>query len=238
MFDLSILESSETGKAMDMQEAEHKRAQIRVLIVDDHVILRQGIREMLNQECDLEVVGEAEDEKGALSLNEKLKPDIVLVDVGLEHFSGLDVAKQLLRSSPNARVVLYAGVNDEKLLFEAVRIGVHGYLQRTLSIEDLRRALRAVHCGERVLGESQAVTQMVIEFRRLSKEQNRLNWGLSSIEIECLKLASQGWTNREIGNQVYWSEVQVKRKMQDIYRKLEVTDRAQAVAEAIRHGLI
>jgi DNA-binding NarL/FixJ family response regulator len=184
------------------------------------------------------VVGEAEDEKVALALNTKLKPDIVLLDVAMNHFNGMNLAKQLLRSSPNTRVVLFAGTNDEKLLFEAVRIGVHGYLQKTLTIDDLGRALRAVHCGERVLGESQAVTQMVIEFRRLAKEQNRLNWGLNSVEIECLQFASQGWTNKEIGNQLFWSEVQVKRKMQDIYRKLQVTDRAQAVAEAIRHGLI
>lgn len=210
---------------------------IRILVVDDHVILRQGIREMLNREHDLEVIAEAEDEKVALMLTIKLKPDIVLVDIA-DQFGGMNIAKQLLRSSPETRVVLYAGSNDEKLLFEAVRIGVHGYLQKTLSIDDLGRALRAVHCGERVLGESQAVTQMVIEFRRLAKEQNRLNWGLSSTEIECLQFAAQGWTNREIGKHLYWSEVQVKRKMQDIYRKLQVTDRAQAVAEAIRHGLI
>jgi DNA-binding NarL/FixJ family response regulator len=79
---------------------------------------------------------------------------------------------------------------------------------------------------------------VVIEFHRLAKEQNRLNWGLSSTDIEFLQLASQGWTNKEIGKQLFWSEVQVKRKMQDIYRKLQVKDRAQAVADAIRHGLI
>jgi DNA-binding NarL/FixJ family response regulator len=230
---------------MEPQVLEHKDVkictttiQIRVLVIDDHVILRQGIREMLNKEQDLEVVGEAEDEKVALALNSKLKPDIVLIDIAMNHFNGMNLAKQLLRSSPNTRVVLFAGTNDEKLLFEAVRIGVHGYLQKTLTIDDLGRALRAVHCGERVLGESQATTQMVIEFRRLAKEQNRLNWGLNSVELECLQFASQGRTNKEIGNQLYWSEVQVKRKMQDIYRKLQVTDRAQAVAEAIRHGLI
>lgn len=223
---------------MESQVVEQGNAQIRVLVVDDHVLLRQGIREMLNKENGLEVIAEAEDEKVALSLNAKLKPDIVLVNVALDHFSGMNMAKQLLRSSPDTRVVLFAGSNDEKLLFEAVRIGVHGYLQKTLSIDDLRRALRAVYCGERVLGESNAVTQMVIEFHRLANEQNRLNWGLSSTEVECVKLAAQGWTNKEIGHQLFWSEVQVKRKMQDIYRKLQVTDRAQAVAEAMRHGLI
>jgi DNA-binding NarL/FixJ family response regulator len=213
-------------------------APIRVLIVDDHVILRQGIHMMLNEQEDFEVVGEAENEKAALSLAMESNPDIVLVDMSMGTCSGLNTAKQLLRSSPHSHVVLFAGPNDEKLLFDAIRIGVHGYLQKTLSIEDLQRALRAIQCGERVLGESQAVTQVVIEFHRLAKEQDRLNRGLSTVEIELLQLASKGCTNKEIGKQLFWSEVQVKRKMQDIYRKLQVTDRAQAVAEAMRHGLI
>jgi len=224
---------------MQTQIAAPKAASpIRVLVVDDHVLLRQGIRVLLNEEQDFEVVGEAEEEQGALSLTIELQPDIVLVDIGLGTSGGLDVAKQLLRTSPETRIVLFAGSNDEQLLFDAVRIGVHGYLQKTLSIEDLRRALRAVKCGERVLGETQAVTQVVIEFHRLANEQNRLNWGLSTADIELVQLAAQGWTNKEIGKHMYWSEVQVKRKMQEVYRKLQVTDRAQAVAQAIRHGLI
>ncbi len=223
---------------MVTQIEEQKEVPIRVLIVDDHVILRQGIEVMLNEEEDFEIIGEAENEKAALSLAVESKPDIVLVDMSLETSNGLDTAKQLLRCSPDTRIVLFAGSNDEKLLFEAIRIGVHGYLQKTLSIDDLRRALRAIQCGERVLGESQAVTQVVIEFHRLANEQERLNWGLSTVEIELLRLASNGYTNKAIGKELYWSEVQVKRKMQDIYRKLEVTDRAQAVAEAMRHGLI
>ena len=224
---------------MQTQIAAPKAAPpIRVLVVDDHVILRQGIRALLNEEHDFEVVGEAEDEQGAVSLTIELKPDIVLVDIALGTSSGLDIAKQLLRSSPETRVVLFAGSNDEQLLFDAVRVGVHGYLQKTVSIEDLRRALRAVKRGERVLGETQAVTQVVIEFHRLANEQNRLNWGLSTADIELVQLAAQGWTNKEIGKHMYWSEVQVKRKMQEVYRKLQVTDRAQAVAQAIRHGLI
>jgi two-component system response regulator DevR len=219
-------------------EKEYKDARVRILVVDDHVILRQGIRELLNKEDDFEVVGEAENEIVALALTTELKPDIVLVDMALDHSSGMNIAKRLLRSSPNTRIVLYAGPNDEKLLFDAIRIGVHGYLQKTLSTADLCRALRAVYCGERVLGESRAVTKVVIEFHRLAKEQNRLNWGLNSTEIELVRHAAQGWTNKQIGNQMYLSEIQVKRKMQDIYRKLQVTDRVQAVAEAMRHGLI
>ena len=226
------------AEQLDALIREQRDTPIRVLLVDDHVILRQGIQVMLNAEEDFEVVGEAENEKAALSLAMETKPDIALVDMSLETSSGLDIAKQLLRCSPSIHIVLFAGSNNEKLLFEAIRIGVHGYLQKTLSIDDLRRALRAIRCGERVLGESKAVTQVVIEFHRLAQEQDRLNRGLSLVEIDLLRFASNGCTNREIGKEVFWSEVQVKRKMQDIYRKLQVTDRAQAVAEAMRCGLI
>ncbi len=229
---------TQVAERIDAPIRERIDAPICVLIVADHVILRQGIHVMLNEEEDFEVVGEAENEKAALSLAMESKPDIVLVDMSMGTSSGLDTAKQLLRSSPNTHVVLFAGSNDEKLLFDAIRIGVHGYLQKTLSIDDLRRALRAIQCGERVLGDSEAITQVVIEFHRLAQEQDRLNRGLSLVEIDLLRFASNGYTNKEIGKEVFWSEVQVKRKMQDIYRKLQVTDRAQAVAEAMRHGLI
>ncbi len=229
---------TQVAERIDAPIRERIDAPIRVLIVADHVILRQGIHVMLNEEEDFEVVGEAENEKAALSLAMESKPDIVLVDMSMGTSSGLDTAKQLLRSSPNTHVVLFAGSNDEKLLFDAIRIGVHGYLQKTLSIDDLRKALRAIQCGERVLGDSEAITQVVIEFHRLAQEQDRLNRGLSLVEIDLLRFASNGYTNKEIGKEVFWSEVQVKRKMQDIYRKLQVTDRAQAVAEAMRHGLI
>jgi DNA-binding NarL/FixJ family response regulator len=223
---------------MEAQISEHENTPIRVLIVDDHVVLRQGIRVILNGESDFEVVGEAGSERAALALTAELNPDIVLLDTFLETANGLDVAKQLLRLRPNIHIVLFAGSNDEKLLLDAIRVGVHGYLQKTLSIEDLCKALRAVQCGERVLSDSQAVTQVVIEFHRLTREQNRLCHGLSTAEIELVRLVANGFTNKEIGRQLFWSEITVKRKMQDIYRKLRVTDRAHAVAVAIREGLI
>src|SRR5260221_14284232 len=100
----------------------------------------------------------------------------------------MDIVMQLLRSSSTTRIVLYAGSNDEKLLFEAIRVGVSGYLQKTLSLDDLRRALRAVHCGERVLGESQAIQQVVVEFHRLANKPNRLNCVLRSTEIELVRM--------------------------------------------------
>lgn len=223
---------------METQKAEHEHAPIHVLVVTDLVILCQGICKMLSEENEFQVVGEASNEKAALLLTKELKPDIVLLDTFTGTTNGLDIAKQLLLSCPNTRIVLFAGSDDEKLLLDALHIGVHGYLHKTLSLDDLRAALRAVQCGQRFLGESQAITQVVIEYRRLAKEQNRISRGLSMMEVELVRLASKGCTNKEIGRQLFWSEVQVKRKMQDVYRKLEVADRAQAVAEAMRQGLI
>jgi DNA-binding NarL/FixJ family response regulator len=225
-------------KVVKTQISEFENAPIRVLIVDDHVILRQGICVMLNDERDFDVVGEVEDERAAVLLATELKPDIVLIDICLGTTNGLDIAKQLMRCCPDTHIVLFGGSNNDKLLFDALRIGVHGFLQKTLSIDDLRRSLRAVQSGERVLGESQATTQVAIEFHRLTKEQNRLFRGISMAEVELVRLVSNGCTNKEIGQQLFWSEIQVKRKMQDIYRKLQVTDRAQAVAVAMRDGLI
>jgi DNA-binding NarL/FixJ family response regulator len=223
---------------MEMQTSEPSSTPIRLLIVDDHAILRQGISLMVNEENDFEIVGEAGNGKAALTLAMELQPDIVLLDIFLGTSNGLDIAKQLLRSCPDTRIVLFSGFDDEDFLFEAVRIGVHGFLKKTLSIDELVSALRAVKQGERVLGEPHAITKVLEEFHQLTKVHNRLLFKLNTTEIELVRLASEGCTNREIGTKLYWSEVQVKRKMQDIYRKLEVTDRAQAVAEAMRNGLI
>lgn len=223
---------------MDIQVVEQIIAPIRILLVDDHAVLREGLSLMLNEEDDFEVVGDVGDGKAALALSLELHPEIVLLDIFLGTSNGLDVAKQLLRSCPDTRIVLFSGFEDEELLLDAIRIGVHGYLQKKLSIEELQSALRAVHQGERVLGDPQAVTLVMKEFHQMTKVHKRLQFKLNTTEIEMVRLASEGFTNKEIGTRVYWSEVQVKRKMQDIYRKLEVTDRAQAVAEAMRHGLI
>jgi len=223
---------------METQAIVRANTPIRLLIVADHVILCQGLRVMLKEEDGFEIVGILEDDINVLSRTKDLKPDIVLVDLGLEAGNGLAIAQQLLRSSPDTSIVLFAGPNDKNLLLEALRIGVHGYLQKTLSIEDLRRALRTVKGGACFIGDPMAATHVVREFRELSKEQNRLKRGLSPTEIDLIRLASKGYTNKEIGLQNYWSEVQVKRKMQEIYKKLQVSDRAHAVAEAMRQGLI
>lgn len=230
---------TKVGSQMEISDPGRRRqAVIRVLVVDDHEIVRKGLCTMLNEEEDFEVVGQAGSGNVAVTLAMQLQPDIVLLDIFLGAFNGLDVAQQLQRGCPKARIVILTGHTEEGLLFRAMRIGVHGFLQKALPIDELLTALRAVHRGERVIGEPRAITQVLSEFERVTKEQERVRSGLSDLEIELVRLAAQGCSNKEIASRQFWSEVTVKRKMQDIYRKLQVTDRAQAVAEAMRMGLI
>jgi DNA-binding NarL/FixJ family response regulator len=226
------------GMPPELTSSQQGASTIRVLIVDDHEIVRKGLSAMLAEQEGFEVVGQAGTGNAAVTLAKELQPDIVLLDIFLGNTNGLDIAQQLARGCPKARIVILTGMGNDDYLFRAMRIGVHGFLQKALPINELLASLRSVHRGERVIGEPRAMTQILSEFERLTKEQERVRSGLNDLEIELLRLAAEGCSNKEIAARQFWSEVTVKRKMQDIYRKLQVTDRAQAVAEAMRNGLI
>ena len=231
--------TSETGsQAKNVSPGDASGSMIRLLVVDDHEVVRRGLSAVLSAEQDFEVVGQAGSGNTAVLLARQLQPDIVLLDIFLGNANGLDIAQQLQRACPETRIVIFTGYMDDGHLFRAMRIGVHGYLQKALPVEELLAALRSVYRGERVVGEPRALTQILGEFERVTKEQERVRSGLSDLEIELIRLAAEGCSNKEIAARQFWSEVTVKRKMQDIYRKLQVTDRAQAVAEAMRMGFI
>jgi len=221
-----------------MQQPNISTTPIRVLVVDDHEVVRKGICSVISESEDFTVVGQANTGTAAIALAVQLQPDIVLLDVFLGTTNGLDIAQQLQRVCPEVRIAIFTGMVDDEQLLRAMRIGVHGYLQKSAPLSELLAALHAIHRGERVIGEAHAVTQVLNEFNRLTKEQERTRSGLSEVEIELMHLAAQGCSNKEIATRKFWSEVTVKRKMQDIYRKLHVTDRAQAVAHTMRMGLI
>ncbi|HYB00187.1 MAG TPA: response regulator transcription factor [Ktedonobacteraceae bacterium] len=225
---------------MEISDSTKQLAQttIRILIVDDHEIVRKGLCAVLGEDESFEIVGQAGSGNLAVTLAMQLQPDIVLLDIVLGSYNGLDIAQQLQRACPETRIVILTGHKVEDHLFRAMRIGVHGYLQKATPASELLNALHAVHRGERVIGESRDATLVLGEFERLTKEQERVRSGLSDLEIELLRLVAKGCSNKEIAARQFWSEVTVKRKMQDIYRKLQVTDRAQAVADAVRMGLI
>lgn len=228
------MECSET----EVQEKDEQSQRIRVLVVDEHEVVRRGICAMLSEEADFEVAGQASSGNAAVVQALQLRPDIVLLDILLGASNGLDIAQQLQRACSDARIVIFTGLTGDEHFMHAMRIGVHGYLHKSQPLDELLTALRAVYRGERVISDPRAITKVLNEFSRLTKEQDRIRTGLSDLEIELVRLVAEGCSNKEIAARQFWSEVTVKRKMQDIYRKLRATDRAQAVAEAVRLGLI
>jgi DNA-binding NarL/FixJ family response regulator len=209
----------------------------RVLVVDDHLVVRQGLRSLLSQYPDIEVVGEADGGPAALKLITDLQPDVVLLDIRMAGPSGLEVAGQLRRSGAGARIIILTSHDDEAYLMEAAQAGVHGYLLKSTSAELLAEAIRAVHAGEHRLSPALMSTALE-QLEALSQVQAQAESGLSDQELQLLHLLAEGAGTPDMARVMYLSERTVKRKIQDILAKLGAASRAQAVAEAFKRGLL
>lgn len=210
---------------------------IRILIADDHPIVRQGIRSLLTQYDDLEVAGEAGTGPAALEEVSRLQPDVVLLDVHMAGANGIEIARQLRRDHPQIRIIILTTYDDEEYLFGALQVGAQAYLLKDVSLDTLPTAIRAVHQGERLLSPL-LVEKVLREFQNLATEKLHRDADLSEEEVSILRIMAKGATNKEIADEFFWSEVTVKKKVQAILLKLDAENRTQAVAIAIRQGLI
>jgi len=209
----------------------------RVVLIDDHPVVRQGLQSLLSQYPDIQVVGEAGNNPDALELIAEVHPDIILLDIRLLNQNGLSVARQLHRSGNKSRVIVLTSHEDESYLLEAAQSGVYGYLLKSASAEVLADSIRAVQRGERRLSPKlvgSAMKQLVA----LSQSQMMDDSGLADQELQILKMIADGMNTLEMADSLYLSERTIKRKIQDILIKLGAGSRAQAVAEALKRGLI
>ncbi len=216
------------------------RDRARVLIVDDHPLFCDGLQALLARAEHLEVVGKAQTSNEALAFTRQLKPDIILLDITLDNntVSGLDLIHRLRRIRSDVKIAILTGHSESEYLMNALRQDVQAYLVKDMSSSALLTAIEQVRAGERVLPNPQHLTIALTKLGQVIQERDRAHSGLNDKEIEMLRLAAQGHNNKEIGAYEFWSEITVKRKMQAIYRKLGVSSRAQAVAEAIQLGFI
>jgi DNA-binding NarL/FixJ family response regulator len=185
----------------------------------------------------IEVVGEAVDGAQALQAAAELRPDVILLDIRLPGPDGVEVAYQLRHSAPEAKIVILTAYDQAEYVSRALRAGVHAYLLKRSSDESLVDAVRSVHRGKRLLSPS-LVDQVLREFQYVARAQARCETDLSEKELEVLDLIASGATTAQIAAELYWSERTVKRKIRDIREKLGASTRAEAVAQAIKHGLI
>jgi DNA-binding NarL/FixJ family response regulator len=212
---------------------------VRIVLVDDHEMVLQGLKSMLMPfRGRIRVVGQARGADEATRLIAGLDPDIVLCDVRLQGASGLDLCKRLIELEPSRRVVLLSVYDDEQYLFQALRAGACGYLLKQITGADLVRQLELVHAGERVIDTALAGRAVETAARLASGEfWPGARQGLTHRESEVLSFMVTGMSNRGIAQRLVVGEETVKSHLRSIYRKLEVSDRAGAVAVALREGI-
>jgi DNA-binding NarL/FixJ family response regulator len=217
---------------------------INVLIVDDHTLFRTGIRKMLEAEADMRVVGEAATGREALDQARSLVPDVILMDIKMpdasgsgEALDGIEAARILHREMPHVGIIFCTVFEDDEFVFAGLQAGGRGYIVKDDDPDTMLRAIRAVAHGESLLGP--AVAQKVMrQFAALPGKQTPLVDDLTPRELEVLKLIASGLANRQIAEELVLSEKTVKNHINNIFSKLHVYDRSQAILYAIREGVV
>ncbi len=214
---------------------------IRLLLVDDQRLLREGMRILLELEPDLKVAGEASNGVEALTRYAELRPDVVLMDVKMPEMDGVAATRQLLIDHPEAKVVILTTFDDDEYVFEGIRAGALGYLLKALSGEELAEAIRTVAAGGALI-EPSVARKVMAEFARTShpsaQTAEKLIEPLSEREIDVLRLLANGLSNREIAGQLFLAEGTVKNYVSSAMQKLSVRDRTQAALRAKELGLL
>jgi len=213
---------------------------IRVFVVDDHPLVRKGILKILSLEKEFEIVGEAGTGEEALRLIKEAKPDVILLDLNLPDITGIEVCRQIKKVYPEGRVIALTIYDDETHVIESVKAGVIGYLPKDVEPDTFIEAVKFAANGRSYFHPSIA-GKVINDYERLctSLEAGRKSRSLlTAREIEVLSLAAKGYTNKNIAKELFISEKTVKNHMTNIFRKLEVKDRTEAVVYAIRERLI
>jgi DNA-binding NarL/FixJ family response regulator len=214
---------------------------VRLLLVDDQRLMREGLRTLLEMEPGIAVAGEASNGQEALETYSQLLPDVVLMDVRMPVMDGVEATRRLRERWPAARVIILTTFDDDEYVFEGLRAGAAGYLLKDVSIHELAEAIHTVMAGG-VLIEPSVARKVVAEFARLAAPTPRpapnLDEPLSERELEILRLLAQGLTNREIGQRLYLAEGTVKNYVTNILGKIGARDRTQAALRGREMGLL
>jgi DNA-binding NarL/FixJ family response regulator len=206
---------------------------IRVLLADDHVVVRKGVREFLEEEPDIEVVGEAGDGQQAVDMALALQPDVVVMDIQMPVLSGADATRRIRATAPNVRVLVLTAYDDDPYIFGLLEAGATGYVLKTAESREIIRAIRATAAG-------QAMTDPAITARLIARMSRPVGSSetLSERELDVLRLAARGLTNKQISHDLAISDRTVQNHLANIYAKLQVASRTEAVTVALQRGLI
>ncbi|HLX47026.1 MAG TPA: response regulator transcription factor [Streptosporangiaceae bacterium] len=231
-------------RAADVAQGAQRRLEpIRVLIVDDHALFRRGLEMVLDEENDIELVGQASDGAEATQRAAESLPDVVLMDIRMPKSSGIDACRTMKEAAPSTKIVMLTISDEEEDLFEAIRAGASGYLLKDIPLDEVAEAVRAVHGGQSLISPSMAgklLTEFATLARRNEEEppQQVPAPKLTDREMEVLKLVAKGMNNRDIAKELFISENTVKNHVRNILEKLQIHSRMEAVMIALRDKLI
>ena len=217
---------------------------IRILIADDHALLRQGIRNFLSLESDFEIIGEAADGEETIRRASELRPDILLLDITMPKGNGIEVATRLRETHPEIRILALTIHDDENYMMKMIQSGAAGYLLKDVEPSMMVQAIRRVHAGESFVEPSltaklfRGITDREAQKPAPQAPGMSESDKLSAREIEVLRLIGRGMSNAEIARELYLSEKTVKNHLTNIFRKIQVSDRTQAVLFAIKHKIV
>ena len=211
---------------------------IKILLVEDHKIVREGTRQLLEQAPDLTIIGEAADGEEAVRLATELHPDVVVMDVRLPQLNGIEATKAIKDRHPDVLILILSAYDDDRYVFPLLDAGANGYLLKTASGAELARAIRTVQAGETAL-DPHIAHKVVERLTHRQRYQGRdMTEGLTDREVQVLQAVAQGKGNREIGEALFISPHTVQVHVRNIFGKLGVNNRIEAVAYAVRQGWI
>ncbi|MGG3196150.1 MULTISPECIES: response regulator [Priestia] len=211
--------------------------QHRILIVDDHLIVREGLKLLIETSDKYVIVGEAENGRIAIDLVEKLKPDVILMDLYMPVMSGLEAIAELRRTNPEIPIVILTTYNEDQLMMKGIEAGAKGYLLKDTGIENLFESIDSAIRGETLLQPE--ITERIQNYKtKLLKEQSKSKVMLTPREMTILQAIARGSTSKEIAYDIGIAERTVKSKLTSIYNKLGVDSRTEAVVVAIQSGII
>ena len=226
------------SEMVDSEREEGNVDQIRILLADDHVLVRQGTRELLEQEEDLTVVAEAGDGEEAVRLAVSYRPDVAVMDISMPKLDGIEATKQIKAQHPTVAVLVLTAYDDDQYVFALLEAGAAGYLLKDVQASELVKAVRAVYAGESVLHPTIA-RKVINRFAQPADkcEEDTLD-RLTQREMEVLRLAAKGMTNQEIAQELVISVRTVQVHLSNVFSKMGVGSRTEAVLLALREGWI
>ncbi len=208
---------------------------IRILICDDHAVVRRGLRSLIGVNTEMKLVGEAVDGEEAVSMAKKLKPDVIIMDLIMPRKSGIDATTEIKKKTPDAKILVLTSFSDDNNVFPAIKAGASGYLLKDSSPEELLQAINDVHQGKSSLHP--VIAQKVIQELHQPSDLPPTEYPLTAREVDVIKYVAQGLSNQDIARQLNIKEGTVRIHVGNILNKLQLANRTQAALYALREGL-